>query len=229
VAWSDSDEGTGDMQGDIQLKQRVMEALSWDPAVEAAEVGVQVRDGVVTLTGHLGSHAAKYAAEEAVRGVAGVKAIAVEIDVRLPGECRRTDADIARAASNILAWTSMVPADRIHVMVEDGSVSLTGTVDWNYQRMAAQRAVAGLYGVVSVTNAIVVQPSVQPQDVKDRIQRAIERQATDDAAHVAVEVKDGVVRLRGSLRTWAEREAALEAAWAGPGVVAVENDIRVNL
>ncbi|WP_434033800.1 BON domain-containing protein [Cupriavidus sp. a3] len=206
-----------------------MEELSWDPAVEAAEVGVQVSDGVVTLTGHLGSHAAKYAAEEAVRRVRGVKGIAVEIDVRLPNEVRRTDADIARAASNILAWTSVLPADRINVMVEDGSVILTGTVDWHYQRLAAERVVAGLYGVVGVTNAIVVQPSILPQDVKDRIARAIERQATDDATHVAVSVKDGVVTLSGSLRTWAEREAALEAAWAAPGVSAVQNNIRVNL
>ncbi|AGW90076.1 BON domain-containing protein [Cupriavidus sp. DF5525] len=217
------------MKGDIQLKQHVVEELAWDPAVDAAEVGVQVNDGVVTLTGHLTSHATKYAAEEAVRRVPGVKGLAVEIDVRLPDDAQRTDADIARAASNILAWTSVLPADRIQVMVEDGCVTLTGTVDWNYQRLAAERAVAGLYGVVSVANAIVVQPAIAAHDVKERIARAIERQAADDATHVTVDVKDGVVTLRGSLRSWAEREAAFEAAWAAPGVSEVSNIIQVNL
>ncbi|MGO4762243.1 BON domain-containing protein [Cupriavidus sp. 2KB_3] len=217
------------MKGDIQLKERVTEELAWDPAVDAAEIGVQVQDGVVTLTGHLSNHAAKYAAEEAVRRVPGVKGLAVEIDVRLPDDAARTDADIARAASNILAWTSVLPADRIQVMVEDSCITLSGTVDWNYQRLAAARAVAGLYGVVSVANAITVQPAIAPDNIKERIAKAIERQAVDDATHVTVDVKDGVVTLRGSLRSWAEREAASEAAWAAPGVTDVSNIIQVNL
>ncbi|SDD85090.1 Osmotically-inducible protein OsmY, contains BON domain [Cupriavidus sp. YR651] len=217
------------MKGDIQLKEHVVEELAWDPSVDSAELGVQVKDGVVTLTGHLSSHAAKYAAEEAVRRVPGVKGLAVEINVRLPNDAQRTDADIARAASNILAWTSVLPADRIQVMVENGSVTLTGSVDWHYQRLAAERVVAGLYGVVSVANAIVVQPAIIPADIKELIARAIERQAADDASHVAVDVKDGVVTLSGSVRTWAERDAAFEAAWAAPGVRNVSNIIQVNL
>lgn len=217
------------MKGDIQLKEDVVEELAWDPAFDATEVGVQVTDGIVTLTGHLDSHAAKYAAEDAVRRVPGVKGLAVEIDVRLPDDDRRTDADIARAASNILSWTSVLPADRIHVMVENGSVTLTGTVDWNYQRLAAERAVVGLYGVVNVTNAIVVQPAISPEDLKERIASAIERQAMEDATHVTVSVKGDEVTLSGSVRTWAERVAAFDAAWTAPGVVKVTNLIQVNL
>ncbi|CAG9166586.1 BON domain-containing protein [Cupriavidus respiraculi] len=217
------------MTGDIQLKEHVVEELAWNPAVDATQIGVQVRDGIVTLTGHLDSHAAKYAAEEAIGRVPGVKGLAVEIDVRLPDDARRTDADIARAASNILAWTSVLPADRIRVMVEGGCVTLSGTVDWQYQRQAAERAVAGLYGVVSVANAISVRPAVSPDDVRQRIANAIERQAQEDASHVTVSVKDGVVTLSGSVRTWAERVAAFDAAWSAPGVVKVSNLIQVNL
>jgi len=216
------------MKGDTELKAHVTEELEWDPAVDAVQIGVQVNDGVVTLTGHLASHAAKYAAEAAVRRVPGVRGLAVEINVRLPDDARRTDADIARAASNILEWTSVLPANRIQVMVEDGSVTLTGSVDWRYQRMAAERAVSGLYGVVSVANAITVQPALAADDLRNSIARAIERQATDDASQVTVDVKDGVVTLGGNLRTWAEREAAFEAAWAAPGVHEVTNNIQVT-
>ncbi|WER44699.1 BON domain-containing protein [Cupriavidus sp. WKF15] len=217
------------MKGDIQLKQDVIEELTWDPSVNANEIGVQVADGVVTLTGHLRNFAEKYAAEAAVKRIPGVKALAVELDVRLPDDCRRTDSDIARAASNVLSWQAMVPGDRIKILVEHGVITLTGDVDWNYQRTAAERAVAGLFGVTGVTNAIAVRPMVDQRDLGQRIRDAIQRQAVVDASHVTVAVSEGDVKLGGSLRTWAEREAAYNAAWSAPGVISVDNNIRVDL
>jgi len=217
------------MKGDIQLKQDVIEELSWDPAVDATGIGVQVNDGVVTLTGHLASVVGKYAAEAAVKRIPGVKALAVELDVRLPDDCQRTDADIARAAANVLSWNSMIPSERITIMVEHGAVTLTGTVDWYYQRMEAEHAVAGLFGVTGVANGILVRPQTSQVDLGLRIKAAIERQAACDASQVTVTVKDGAVTLSGSLRTWAEREAAANAAWSAPGVSSVSNNIRVNL
>ncbi|WER50630.1 BON domain-containing protein [Cupriavidus sp. WKF15] len=217
------------MKGDIQLKQDVTEELTWDPSVNASEIGVQVVDGVVTLTGHLQNFAEKYAAEAAVKRIPGVKALAVELDVRLPDDSQRTDSDIARAASNVLSWQTMVPSGRIKIMVEHGVITLTGDVDWNYQRVAAEHAVAGLFGVASVTNAIAVRPLVNQADLSQRIKDAIERQAVLDASHVTVAVSEGNVKLGGSLRTWSEREAAYNAAWSAPGVISVENNISVNL
>lgn len=217
------------MKDDTQLRQSVLEELEWEPTIDATGVGVQVSDGVVTLTGHLASFAEKSAAEDAVRRIPGVKALAVEIDVRLPADAERTDGDIARAAANVLAWNTFVPVERVQVTVEHGVVRLTGTVDWNYQRMAAERAVASLLGVKSVVNAIGIRPQASREDLGMRIKAAIERQAVDDAAQVTVSVAGGAVVLGGSLRTWAEREAAMNAAWSAPGVNSVVNNIRVNL
>jgi|Deesub1362B_J571_1020462.scaffolds.fasta_scaffold08851_2 osmotically-inducible protein OsmY len=216
------------MKGDIQLKQDVIEELGWDPALDATGIGVQVEDGVVTLTGHLATFAEKYAAEAAVKRIHGVKALAAELEVRLPDDCQRTDADIARAAANVMAWNTMIPNDRVSIMVEHGAVTLTGTVDWHYQRMEAEHAVSGLFGVTSVANAIVVRPQADQADLSVRIKAAIERQAACDASQVTVTVKGGAVTLGGTLRTWAEREAALNAAWSAPGVDSVSNNIRVN-
>jgi len=216
------------MECDFQLKQDVIEELNWDPAVNATAIGVEVEDGVVTLTGHLGSHAEKYAAEAAVKRIPGVMGLAVEIDVRLPDDARRTDADIARAAANVLAWQSMVPSGHVKVMVENGAITLTGDVDWNYQREAAEHAVAGLFGVTGVANAIVIRPQADREDLSARIKAAITRQAECDAGQLTVSVHQGKVTLGGSLRTWAEREAAFNAAWTGPGVVSVINNISVN-
>ncbi|AOY95020.1 OsmY domain-containing protein [Cupriavidus sp. USMAA2-4] len=217
------------MKGDIQLKQDVMEELAWDPAVDATGIGVEVQDGIVTLSGHLPTFAEKYAAEAAAQRVTGLKGLAVELDVRLPDDAQRTDADIARAARHVLDWMSGLPADRIHLMVEHGAVTLRGEVDWNYQRVAAEQAVAGLFGVRGVSNGLAVRPAMAADDVRQRIRQAIERQASDDAGHVSVEVSEGVVTLRGTLRTWAERQAAFEAAWSAPGVSAVHNQIQVTL
>lgn len=217
------------MKDDTQLKESVLEELEWEPSVDAAGIGVQVRDGVVTLTGHLASFAEKNAAEEAIRRIPGVKALAVEIDVRLPADAARTDGDIARAVANVLAWNTFVPVDRVQVTVEQGVVRLTGTVDWNYQRMAAERAVSGLLGVKNVINAISTRPQASREDLSARIKAAIERQAVNDAAQVTVAVAGAVVTLGGSLRTWAEREAAMNAAWSAPGVSSVVNNMRVNL
>lgn len=217
------------MKSDLQLKQDVMNELNWDPAVNDAEIGVQVEDGVVTLSGHLDSFAEKHAAQEAVQRIVGVRALAVEIDVRLPDECRRTDADIGRAVANVFTWNTLIPSDHIKIEVEHGEVTLTGQVDWHYQRVAAERVVVGLLGVTGVKNALVLRPQADKQDLTQRIKEAIERQAVDDAAQVTVTVKNGTVTLGGSLRTWVERESAFNAAWAAPGVENVVNNIMINL
>jgi len=216
------------MKGDSQLRQDVMEELNWDPAVDATDIGVEVKDGVVTLSGHLTNYAEKYAAEAAVRRIPGVQALAVELDVRLPADSVRADADIARAVRNVLDWNSLLPGDRIQVTVEHGAVTLAGTVDWNYQRLAAEHAVAHLFGVTGVSNGLVVRPQAEGTDLKERIRDAIVRQAEADASQVRVKVKEGAVTLEGHVLTWAEREAAFNAAWSAPGVSSVANNIKVT-
>lgn len=215
------------MKGDKQLQQEVTEALISDPAIHGSEIGVQVRDGVVTLTGHLATFAEKFSAEAAVRRVCGVRAMATELDVHLPDDTRPTDADVARAAANVLSWDASVPFKRIRILVEHGVVTLSGDVDWHYQRVAAEHAVAGLHGVTGVTNALVVRPRAQGHDVVARIGAAMARQAIADAEQVRVAVKDGSVTLSGTLRTLAEREAAVAAAWSAPGVHSVIDKIEV--
>lgn len=215
------------MKTDLQLKQDVLDELTWDPEINAAEIGVQVEQGVVTLSGHLDSFAQKHAAQAAVLRIAGVKALAVELDVRLPDECRRTDADIARAVANVFAWNTLIPNEHIHIEVERGEVTLTGQVDWHYQREVAERAVAGLLGVTGVKNGIAVRPQPEKGELTLRIMEAIERRAVADAAGVKVAVHDGTVTLSGNLRTWAERETAFNAAWSAPGVGRVVNNITI--
>jgi len=216
------------MKTDIELKDDVSTELKWEPSVNEAHIGVIVKDGVVTLTGHVLSYAEKYGAEKAAKRVYGVKAVADELDVKLPGSSKRTDEDIAQACVNALKFNYSVPNEKIKILVSKGWVTLEGEVEWQYQREAATNAVRCLTGVTGVSTSITLKAHVSPSDVKDKIEAAFKRSAEIDARRVSVEARAGKVILHGSVRSWAEREAAQQAAWAAPGVTAVENFLAVT-
>ena len=165
------------MKSDRELQIDVLDELRWEPGVNATDIGATVKDGVVTLEGTVDSYAEKWAAEKAVKRLPGVKALAVEVEVKLPGSCERNDADIARTAKNVLDWDVLVPHDRIKVMVEDSRITLEGEVDWQFQRSAAERAVLRLTGIKGVTNEITIKPKVAPTNVKEKIESALKRSA----------------------------------------------------
>jgi osmotically-inducible protein OsmY len=213
------------MKTDSELQHDVMNELQWEPTIKAADIGVSVRNGVVTLSGYVDSYIKRWAAQRVAARVFGVRGVAEELEVRLPGPLERADEDIARAASNALEWNVLVPRGRVKVQVQDGLVNLGGEVDWWYQKNAAEDAVRKLVGVVSVSNHITITPAVKPQDVKDKIASAFQRNALLDARRVTVEIRGSKVILRGSVRNWAEREQVEQAAWAAPGVSEVQSHI----
>jgi osmotically-inducible protein OsmY len=215
------------MKTDAVLKQDVEAELAWDAIVNASQVGVAVKDGVVMLSGHLDSYAEKYAAERAAQRVKGVKGVAVELDVRLGLGAKRTDADIAAAADSALRWHALVPEDRIKVTVEKGWLTLSGDVEWDFQRQSAFKAVRSLTGVVGVSNTIALKPTVTPANITQRIQGALERQAMREAKGIEVIVSGGTVTLKGTVHSWAERNAAQGAAWSAPGITSVVNQLHV--
>jgi osmotically-inducible protein OsmY len=217
------------MRNDSQLRQDVLDELKWDPSINEAAIGIAVKDGVVTLSGVVDSYAQKYRAEKAAERVTGVRAVADEVHVKLPSSRERSDTDIARAAINALDWDIEVPDQSVRVRVDEGWVWLEGTVEWQYQKTAAERAVRYLTGVKGVTNLMQVKPKkVSTADVSQKITEALRRTAEHDAEGVIVDVADGHVTLRGKLRSWAERVDAERAAWSAPGVTAVEDRILIE-
>jgi osmotically-inducible protein OsmY len=182
---------------------------------------------VVTLTGHPASQAEKYTIEHAAQRVTGVRAIAVELEVKLPQGDERTDGDIALAAERALEWSALLPRQKTRVMVENGCVTLTGEVEWQYQRLAAEAAVGNLLGVTAVANQVVVNPRVTAGDLAAKIERALARQAQREARHIEISVNGTDVTLRGQVHSWAERRAAQGVAWSAPGVGSVTNDLKV--
>lgn len=216
------------VRSDTQIQADVLAELKWDARVQPNEVGVSVKDGIVTLTGYVDSYTKKWAAEERAHRVAGVKAVANDIQVRLPGSSERTDADLAAAARRALEWNTLVPADRVRITVSSGFVTLEGDVDWQYERDAAERAVRNLVGVKGVSNLIRVKPNAMPQNIKERIEQALRRIIEEDARNITVEVEGSKVILRGTVRSWAERQEAERTAWSAPGITSVDNRITIS-
>ena len=220
------------MPDDLTLQAMVMAELEWEPSFDAAHVGVTAKNGVVTLSGFVDSYVAKSAAERAAARVQGVKAIAEEIEVRLPSHQKHADDEIAERAVRILNWDIEVPHDRIHVKVEHGVVTLTGDVSYQFQRAAAESAVRRLGGTRGVINLIRVVPAagppMDPDVVQQRIENALRRNAEVEASRIDVGVDGGKVTLRGQVRTWFERSVAEHAAWGAPGVTEVKDELRVQ-
>jgi osmotically-inducible protein OsmY len=214
------------MKTDSELRRDVERELEWDPSIDARNIGVAAKNGVVTLTGYVSSYSDKWRAERIAKRVAGVTALANDVEVKLTNE--RTDSDIAEAARASLKTDSRVPADRIKVIVERGWITLEGTVDYYYQKSAAESDVRYLMGVKGVTNALLVTPKVSPTEVRMKIEEALKRSAQLDANRISVEAQGGKVILSGTVRSWAEREEAELAAWAAPGVSQVDNRIKVG-
>ena len=213
---------------DEQIQTDVMEELKWDTRVRPNEIGVTVKDGIITLTGWVDSYLKKMAAEEAAHRVPGVKAVANDIEVRLPGFAERTDADLAAAVLNALRWDAAIPAGKVDVTVSQGWVTLKGEVEYAFQKRDAERAVRRLSGVKGVSNLITVKPQVLPTDLKQQIERALVRNAETDARRITIEVEGSKVILRGTVRSYAEKQAAEDTAWSAPGVTEVDNRIVIS-
>jgi osmotically-inducible protein OsmY len=217
------------MRTDAQIQTDVLDELKWEPSVRETDVGISVKNGIVTLSGFVESYAQKFAAERAAERVSGVRAIAEDLEVHLPSSKERNDPDIAKAAASALDWDVEVP-NGLHMKVENGWVTLKGEVAWQFEKRAAERAVRNLMGVRGVTNLIAVKPApVMPFEVTQKIKDALRRSAEADAGRIRVEAHDGRVTLKGTVRSWAEREDAERAAWSAPGVMEVDDRIAVGI
>ena len=216
------------MKPDETLQLHVVQQLDWEPSVDAANIGVTVKDGVVTLGGDVRNYAERFAAVRVTKAVYGVKGLADELQVKLHSSLERTDADIARSALQMLAWDTVVPRDHVTVTVRDGWMTLEGEVKWEYQRTDAERAVRYLSGVRGVTNNVTLEHRAVPADVKAEIESALRRSAESDAQHIFVEIQGGTATLSGKVHTLAARDEAALAAWAAPGVRKVTDNIIVT-
>ena len=216
------------MNKDVGLKNAVEAELAWVPSVDAAHIGVTAENGIVTLSGHVPTYAQKLAVEKAVKRIKGVRGLAEELEVRLLASFGNDDDEVAKRVANILDWGVSVPKDSVKVQVTAGVVTLSGEVDWQFQRIGAEQGVRLLNGVRGLSNQITVKPHVEAQDVKRRIESALERQADVVASNIRVTVDGATVRLDGKVKAWAERNAIERAAWAAPGVRAVDDHVTIT-
>jgi osmotically-inducible protein OsmY len=215
-------------RSDTDIQKDIISEIQWEPSLRNDDVAIAVRDGVVTLAGFVDSYADKWRAERIASGIKGVKAIANELEVKLPSSSQRPDPDVARAAIDALKWNIAVPSDRIKVKVDKGWVTLEGDVDYYFQKEAAERAVRYLTGVKGVSNLVTVRMRATPSDVKQKIEAALERSARFDAEHITVEVVGNKAILRGTVRSYAESLDAERAARNAPGITEVENKLTIN-
>ncbi len=215
------------MELDTRIRDDVLSELDFEPSLDASGIGVAVKDGVVTLSGHIPSYLQKVTAEGAAKRVKGVKAVALDLEVRIPGMAKRADDEIAARAIDILKWSTSV-GERIKIVVEDGRIKLSGDVEYYYQKEEAERVVRRLSGVTGVSNLISVRPRLQPRDVRDRISKAFQRNAELESSAIQIDVSESSVTLSGQVKAWHERKIAEDAAWAIPGVTAVHDNIVVR-
>ncbi|MEF3130968.1 BON domain-containing protein [Rhizobium sp. 268] len=213
---------------DTTIQQNVLDELEFEPSIDAANIGVSVENGIVTLSGHVASFAEKGAAEAAARRVKGVRAIAEEIQIRYPERKKHADDEIAARALKIISWDTALPDAAIGVTVQRGCVTLTGEVPWHFQRIAAENAVRKLGGVVAIVNLVTIRPTASVADIQERIENALLRNAEIEASGIRADVAGGNVTLEGDVHSWSERRAAERAAWSVPGVTMVDNRIAVN-
>jgi osmotically-inducible protein OsmY len=216
------------MRSDSEIEKNVKAELEWDPDLDATDIAVSVKNGVVTLTGFVKSYTDRYEAETAAKRVAGVVAVANDIEVRMPSVDERPDPDIAREAAAAIKSQLPISSENIKIIVKNGWVTLEGEVEWQYQRQTAENVVRRIKGVKGVSNTILLKPRAEPTEVKRKIQEALRRSAEVDANRIEVEARGGEVILKGTVRSWIEREEAERAAWAAPGVTKVEDRILVS-
>lgn len=215
------------MKTDVEIKDDVLDELAWQPNIDETEIGVVVKDGIVTLTGTVDSYSKKLAAEKAVKSVKGVKAVAEDIEVKYVSSFKKNDTDIAKAAITALEWNSSVPHEKVFVKVDDGWVNLTGEVQWAYQKDAARSAVEKLLGVRGVNNLISIKQAVEPYQIKEKIKKALQRSAEIEAQNINVIVDGHNVKLRGKVHSLIEKDEARKAAYYAPGVYQVDNELEV--
>ena len=218
------------IRSDEQIQRDVLDELKWDARVQTNEIGVAVKDGIVALTGWVDSFAKKWVAERAAHRVHGVMAVVNDIEVRLPGSAERSDEDLALAATRALEWDTLVPMENVELTVSKGTVTLRGEVEWEFERQEAERAVRRLSGVRGVINAITVRPRVtaSPQELQQKIENALVRNAETDAQRITIDVDGSKVILRGTVRSWMEKREAERIAWSSPGVTSVDNRIQIE-
>jgi osmotically-inducible protein OsmY len=212
---------------DRSLRQAVEDELEWEPSIDAEHIGVTAEDGVITLSGHVGTYAEKLAAENTVKRVKGVRAIAQEIEIRFPNDKKISDDQIAKRALDIIAWDSTIPDGKVQILVQNGFVTLNGEVEWFYQRDSAENSIRRLSGVKGILNNIKIKSRAHASDIKERIETALKRNAEVEAGTIRVSVLNGRVTLDGKVKAWYERDLAERTAWSAPGVVSVEDHINI--
>lgn len=216
------------MKTDFQLQQDVLNELKWEPSINAAHIGVEAKDGVITLSGHVNSFTEKWNAERAAKRVAGVKVLAIDIEVNIPGSNKQSDTDIANAIRSAFKFSTYTYPDALKVEVDNGLVTLTGEVEWNYLKEAAEDTVRFIKGVKSVINLISIKPSLTAKNVKGDIEAALKRRAQSEADNIEVEVNGDEVTLRGNIHSWPERRLATSAVWSVAGVRKVVDKLNIT-